>query len=308
VTSSLDLSVVVVAHDMRRELPRTLLTLSSPYQRDIDGDAYEVIVVDNGSSPPVELPSSCRGAHVRLHRIDDAPTSPARAANLGIDLADGTLVGLIIDGARMSSPGLLSGACRAARLGPRAVITAPAWHLGAAPHQDATAGGYDTAVEDELLARCDWEADGYELFSISTPAASSGRGLFGPMGESSSLFLNRQMWSEFGGLDERFALPGGGLVNHDVYRRACAIAGAELVVLLGEGTFHQIHGGASTSGRVTRDEMWADYETIRGEAHRPPPNQPLYVGRIPPQYVPYVQASAARATRTPAPTGSNTTR
>ena len=43
------LSVVVVAYDMARELPRTLRSLGSDYQRGIDGDEYDVIVVDNGS-------------------------------------------------------------------------------------------------------------------------------------------------------------------------------------------------------------------------------------------------------------------
>ena len=99
------------------------------------------------------------------------------------------------------------------------------------------------------------------------------------MGESSSLFLHRETWRALGGLDERFTLPAGGLANHDLYRRACAARGAELVVLLGEGTFHQYHGGAATSRRFTWDEMHDDYRAIRGEAHRPPSTQPLYLGR-----------------------------
>ena len=54
--------------------------------------------------------------------------------------------------------------------------------------------GYDQRVEDDLLAGSDWRTDGYRLFEISTPAGSSGRGLFGPMGESSSLFASRRVW------------------------------------------------------------------------------------------------------------------
>ena len=151
----------------------------------------------------------------------------------------------------MASPGLLSTACLAAAVAPRPIVTAPAWHLGPALHMHAEAAGYEQAAEDRLLEEAGWEKDGYELFSIATPAASSGRGLFGPMGESSSLFLTRELWTELGGLEEGFTLPGGGLVNHDLYNRACALDGVELVVMLGEGTFHQIHGGAATSGHVT---------------------------------------------------------
>jgi hypothetical protein len=159
----------------------------------------------------------------------------------------------------------------------------------------APAVGYDQAVEDELLARSGWDADGYRLFEISTPAGSWGRGLFGPAGESSSLFCPRPIWDELDGLDERFTIPGGGLVNHDLYRRACGLGGVELVVLLGEGTFHQYHGGAATSGRHSWDQMHAEYEAITGSRHRPPENPPLYVGPARPALLPLIERSARQA-------------
>jgi Glycosyl transferase family 2 len=287
---ALALSVVVVTHDMERELPRTLRSLATPYQQGIERGDYEVVVVDNGSARAV-APTRDGDPAVRLLRLDDATVSPARAANVGLAAARGEVIGLIIDGARMASPGLLGAALLASTMVPRPVVTAPAWHLGASLQVQARTTGYDQAAEDVLLAEAQWEDDGYALFSVSTPAASSARGLFGPMGESSSLFLHRETWAELGGVDERFSLPGGGLVNHDLYRRACTLGGAQLVVLLGEGTFHQIHGGAATSGRVTREEMRADYEAIIGEPHRPPPNRALYIGSIPSTYLPYLAAS-----------------
>jgi hypothetical protein len=156
---------------------------------------------------------------------------------------------------------------------------------------EAAEAGYDQTVEDGLLADVDWEADGYRLFEIATLAGSSGRGWFGPMGESSALFLPATLWDELGGLDEAFDLPGGGLVNHDLYRRACEAPGTQLVVLLGEGTFHQFHGGAATSGRYTWDEMHAQYERLRGRPYRPPGDAPLYVGAVPDQALPHVEQS-----------------
>jgi Glycosyl transferase family 2 len=291
------MSLVVVVHDMARELPRTLRSLSPAHQRDVDPDDYEVIVVDNGSARPVDPGLVTRfGGRLRLERIDPAPPSPAHAANHGLKLAEGDLVGLVIDGARLASPGLLSEARRAARLAARPVITAPAFHLGPVPHMRAEEVGYDRAAEDELLARSGWETDGYRLFEISAPAGSWGRGLFGPAGESSSLFCPRSIWQELVGLDERFALPGGGLVNHDLYRRACALEGVELVVLLGEGTFHQFHGGAATSRRHSWDEMHAEYRAIIGASHRPPANPPLYVGPARPALLPLIERSARQAT------------
>jgi hypothetical protein len=281
---------------MGRELPRTLRSLSPIHQHEIKSDDYEVIVVDNGSTPPVDpdLLGTFEG-RLRLERILPAPPSPARAANHGLRLAAGDLVGLVVDGARLVSPGLLAEARRVACLAPRPVITAPAYHLGPVRHMEATEVGYDQAAEDGLLAGSGWEADGYRLFDISTPAGSWGRGLFGPAGESSSLFCPRAIWNELGGLDERFALPGGGLVNHDLYRRACALEAVELIVLLGEGTFHQYHGGAATTRRYSWDEMHAEYQAVTGTPHLPPANPPLYVGRARPALLPLIERSARSA-------------
>ena len=41
---------------------------------------------------------------------------------------------------------------------------------------------------------------------MSTFAGSSWRGIFGPMGESSSLFLPPAIWEELGGLDKVMGL------------------------------------------------------------------------------------------------------
>ena len=74
-----DFSVVVV-YNMAREAPRTLLSLFAGYQRNIEPDNYEVIVVDNGSNPPFD-PKVIEGlsGNFRLICIDVASTSPAQA-------------------------------------------------------------------------------------------------------------------------------------------------------------------------------------------------------------------------------------
>ena len=288
------LSVVVVAYDMARELPRTLRSLSPGYQRGVEASSYEVIVVDNGSPQPVAETVAVSSGNVRSLRLDPAPPSPARAANVGLESATGQLVGLVVDGARMASPGLLHHVSVAGQLAARPIISTLGWHLGSARHMDADES-HDQATEDRLLEAIDWETDGYRLFEIATLGASSSRGWFAPMGESSALFTSKECWEELGGLDERFSLPGGGLVNHDLYHRACELPGTELIVLLGEGTFHQIHGGAATSRRITWETMHREYESIRGRRYQPPPTKALYVGTAPPPTWPHLERSARLA-------------
>ena len=75
-------SVVVVAYDMARELPRTLHTLDPRRQVGVDGGDYEVVLVDNGSPTPVDPDVLARfSGRLELIRLDPAPPSPARAAN-----------------------------------------------------------------------------------------------------------------------------------------------------------------------------------------------------------------------------------
>lgn len=281
---------------MAREVPRTLRTLAPSYQRDIQAAEYEVIVVDNGSPSALDAGVfECFSGNLRATRLDPAPPAPARAANLGIEMAESDFVGLLIDGARMASPGLLAWARMARRLAARPVVAALGWHLGATRHIGAAESGYDRASEDRMLDGLDWESDGYRLFSVSTLAESSARGWFGPMGESNALFMPKAMWHELGGLDEEFVLPGGGLSNHDLFRRACELDGAQLIVLLGEGTFHQFHGGVATSGRIRWDEMHAEYVALRGRPYTPPTNERLYVGTVPESTLTHMQHSVAWA-------------
>ncbi len=263
------LSVVVVAYNIPRELPRTLLSLSVGYQRGVDETDYEVIVVDNGSTPAVNAAIfDGLSGQFRLVRIDDASKSPAQPANVGIGEARGDVVGVLIDGARLVSPGFIHFALAGASTSSRPAIVTLGWYLGYDFQQHALQSGWTKADEDALLEGIDWPGDGYRLFEVSTMDESSVNGWVEPIFESNALFLSRATWAQLGGFDVRFDSAGGGLVNHDVLRRASEIEGLDWMILLGEATFHQLHYGISSNAslvqHVERMHHWdAEYLTIR---------------------------------------------
>ena len=284
-----DVSVIVIIHNMAREASRTLYSLSAAYQLHIDADDYEVIVVDNGSMPPFDpkVLENLTG-NFRLIRMEPAPPSPVLAINRGIAEARGKIIGVMTDGARMVTPGLLHFARQGSRLYDQAVVAALSWHLGFDMQGWAIEAGYDKDREDKFLATIEWPTNGYRLFEIATLAGSSIDGWFLPIAESNALFLRRDTWDLLGGLDESFDLPGGGLVNLDTWRRALELPGAEQVILLGEGTFHQLHGGIATNAtpQSLSDSLegWAaQYQAIRGRSWETPRpnNAPTYLGTLP---------------------------
>ncbi|MEX0688385.1 MAG: glycosyltransferase [Pirellulales bacterium] len=291
------LSVIIVFHDMAREAARTLHTLSPAYQRDVTASDYEVIAVDAGSSPPLAADLVLtQGPNFRLVRASRAP-SPVAAVNQAAGEARGEAIAICIDGARMLSPGVIAGLLAGLRMFAAPVVATLAWHLGPKVQNESMLEGYDRDSEDRLLASVDWRGDGYELFRISALAGSSGSGWFRPISESNCLAVTRAAWEELGGLDEGFVSAGGGLVNLDFYRRACEQAG-ELVLLLGEGTFHQIHGGVATNVPWEAHPFAAfdaEYRSIRGSGFAAPTREPIYLGSMPTQATRFLELSLAAA-------------
>jgi glycosyltransferase involved in cell wall biosynthesis len=262
------LSVVVVTYNMNRELPRTLLSLSPGYQRDIDAHEYEVIVVDNGSAvPPTAAEFSHLGIDLTVVTMPDPRPSPVAAVNHGLDLSVGAIVGVYIDGARIASPGLLAEARSALEHDQRAFVGARGRYLGPELQRDSMTKGYHQRSEDLLLMGTHWEDNGYRLFDVSVWDESSSNAWFGQVAESNAVFMWRRLWRELEGYDPAFASPGGGLVNLDTWRRACMLPDTRPTLLLGEATFHQFHGGVATNGPVQRiDGFFDEFRELRGHA------------------------------------------
>jgi len=292
------LSLVIVAYNMARELPRTIRSLAPPMQLGLQASDYEIIVVDNGSSAPFDE-DACRRWYPRLRvgHVGAPCPSPVAAVNLGLARAAADLIGVWIDGARLASPGILAGALNGAKLHPRPVVGTLGFHLGPRLQWESITEGYDQDKEDALLASVDWTADGYRLFDISCFAGSSFGGWFRPIAESNALFLTRAQWDELGGYDPSFRMPGGGLANLDAWRRACTAPDTQVILLLGEGTFHQIHGGAATNAPQPMYPVFdEEYRGIRGAPYQVPEISPILLGRVCPAVLPTIAWSAAYAT------------
>jgi len=160
------------------------------------------------------------------------------------------------------------------------VIGTIGFHLGPDVQPRSILSGYDQAVEDALLLSSDWEEDGYRLFAISTFAMSARDGWFVLPGESNAVFLTRAHWYDLRGYDPAFVSPGGGFANHDLWSRACADPLAYVIMLLGEATFHQVHGGIATNAPLSNQPKFHDeYVRIRGQPYQRPAIAPHFFGR-----------------------------
>lgn len=259
-------SIVVVCYNMKRELPRTLYSMSPAFQRDVNKEDYEVILIDNGSKePPTADDFAYLDMNLSVYSMQSPTHSPVPAINFGINQSIGQFVGVCIDGARLLSPGLVAQARDALYTYPRGVVGARGRYLGVKFQRDAMNDGYNAEQEDALLFQSEWKNDGYRLFDISVFDESCGPTWLTPMAESNALFMSRALWKELGGFDTRFTSRGGGLVNLDTWSRAIQLADITAVSLMGEATFHQIHGGVATNG--THDairEFFKEYEELRG--------------------------------------------
>lgn len=300
---SLRLSIIVVVYDMPVQALNTIRSLSPKHQHGVAAGDYEILVIENRSAnalSPRDVTKAAKNARYFLR--DEAGRSPAAAVNFGVAQAAAPTVAIMVDGARMVTPGVVSGVLLAQGLAQNPVVSVPGYHLGDQLHQDAVRVGYDVAQEQQMLTALDWRTNGYQLFRRAVLSASCGDGYLVPLAESNCIAVPRDLFISIGGFDERFVSTGGGFVNLDFYRRAVDRRGSTLVVLPGEGTFHQFHGGATTGAPdIDRerliDEMRAEYRRLRGGDHMSPQQAPILLGVIDTAALPFLAHSVQRAQR-----------
>jgi hypothetical protein len=255
------LSVVIVCYEMAVQIKNTLQSLLPPYQRNISIDDYEIILMDNGSAKMLD--EGTRKISPNLNYVylspDEASPNPAAAMNRGVALSRAPVLCLMIDGARLLTPGVLSWGMRLLALAPRAMVEVRGWHLGPKFQPESVMEGYDNEEERRLLQTIDWPENGYRLWEIAAGTKQTRSGFSATTAESNCIFMSRDLFFETGGFDERSRTPGGGLVNLDFFARVVAAAGC-VFTLLGEGTFHQAHGGAATGlSKPKMDEKFQEW-------------------------------------------------
>jgi glycosyltransferase involved in cell wall biosynthesis len=281
------LSVVVVCYEMAAQIKNTLQSLLPPYQRNISIGEYEIILMDNGSAKLLDEERqkiSPNLNYIYLSPGESSP-SPAPAMNRGVALSRAPLLCLMIDGARLLTPGVLSWGMRLLKLAPRAMVEVRGWHLGPKFQPESVMEGYGPEQERKLLETVRWLENGYRLWEIAAGTKQTRSGFSAKTFESNCIFMSRDLFSRIGGFDERSRAPGGGLVNLDFFARAVAAAGC-VFTLLGEGTFHQVHGGAATG--LAKPRLQERFKQWRAESEAlgqviAPDYEFILAGHLPPE-------------------------
>ena len=261
------------------------------YQQDIDDLDYEVIVVENGSAPRPDgsAPTFVRSFGPEFRYLDLGDDGPAvagpRAQPGHRRVAGGDHIALMIDGAHVLTPGVLRYGMAGLRTYAPAVVATQQWYVGPGQQGDADArrlrpGRTRTGCSSEI----GWPADGYRLFEIGHFIGD--RDWFDGLWESNCLFVPREP-ARAGGRLRRELLDARRRLHQPRPLRAARRRPrtSRCVTILGEGSFHQVHGGTttnqptSTSARAAHRLLRASTTRRCGAGRFRGPDKPIhYVG------------------------------
>jgi cephalosporin hydroxylase len=244
--------------------------------------------VENGSAPEQLLGAAFVeqfGPEFRYLDLGlEATPTPADALNRGLELASGNVLCFMIDGAHILTPGVLRHAMAGMGTYAPSVVVTQQWYVGPGNQPDAMLTGYDQAEENSLFEHIEWPSDGYRLFDIGHFIGD--RDWFDGLWESNCIFVPRSILEQYGAWDERFSMPGGGYANLEFYERNGGTPDTNVVTILGEGSFHQVHGGTTTNvpdpieRRKTISGFAAHFADLQGRAFRGHGKTLHYVGTM----------------------------
>jgi glycosyltransferase involved in cell wall biosynthesis len=292
-TTTPKVSVIVIAYRMPGQLGNTLLSLAPDYQRGVNEQDYEVIVMENSSDdnlPQEKVAALPDNFHYRLR--EEASATPVYAVNEAFALCRAPFICLMIDGARMVSPRIIQTALMAYAMTPDAIVAVPGYNLGSDEQHLMEDVADQLTYEQQLLASINWREDGYELFTISTFSGANRRGYLQPIMECNCIFASAKNYAAIGYANTEFQFPGGGSVNLHMYRSLGMLPATKFFVTPGEGSFHQYHGGVTTSSYAEREAAIKKH-TVQLHSYWPGGFQglrrdPALLGRMPVQAQPFL--------------------
>ena len=151
----------------------------------------------------------------------------------------------MIDGAHVVTPGVLRFGLAGLRTYEPAIVATQQWYVGPGQQRDAMDHGYDEEYEDRLFDAIQWPHAGYRLFEIGHFVGD--RDWLDGVWESNCMFVTRKQLEQVGGFDESFSMAGGGYANLELYERLGTSPDITVATIIGEGSFHQVHGGTTTN-------------------------------------------------------------
>ena len=296
------LSIIVIVYNMPRQAMNTLYSFSAAHQWNVSSDQYEVIVIENRSDNNLDAQAvEALGENFHYFIRDEDSVSPAGAINFGFEQARGEFIGLVVDGARMVTPRVIEYTLMGLMMDPEALVITPCHNIGPQEQHFSDSNGYSETVEIELLADVKWQQHGYRLFDCSSVGGANLNGIFHPLMESNCMFVSAKKFKAIGGADMRFQLPGGGALNLHTYCLLGKQPDTRLIVLAGEGSFHQYHGGVTTSEKPEReallqrqiDQLHSLWDGQYQVLHR----EPMLLGAITSHALPFISHSSRWATK-----------
>lgn len=295
------ISVIVIVYRMRRQAMNTLRSLLPPCQKNVSLEDYEIIVVENHSDDMLVADDvKSLAPNIHYFQREESGVSPVHAINFAFTRCRAPTIGLMIDGARMVTPRILEYVLLAQRMDADALVAVPGYNLGPTEQQHAHDNGYNEKAEQQLLEKVRWLENPYRLFDIASIGGANPTGVINPLLESNCVFASARCFEKIGYADTDFNYPGGGSLNLHMFRSLGMLPETtHYFILPGEGSFHQLHGGVTTTPREDRKHMlkqfakqlnqrWGVFSVLKRE--------PILLGAVTAHAQAFLKYSCAEAT------------
>lgn len=275
------LSAIIIFHNGIREAQRSLYSLSAKYQIGVLETDYEVIVVDSNSTNKLSQNFVNKfGSNYKYFDVSTNYPSPSKALNFGLSIANSQFTLIMIDGAHVITPKIISMSIEILTLKSNSFTYVKAYHIGKFSQNFSLENGYNQKEEDLLFKQSNWPNFPYNLFKISNFEQT--KSILYKTIESNCFCVQKTYLTQINALNERFQTKGGGFLNLHIFKQLIHEKNCQPICLVGEGSFHQFHDGVTTNVPINNRpliEMENEYLEIVGEKYTPPSYIPFLYGK-----------------------------